>query len=163
MGYCPNCGTLLQDVEHDGVVRPTCPSCEFIEYKNPKVAVAVLAGMDGKVLLGRRNHQPGMGLWTFPSGYVDAGEVVETAAIRETLEETGVSVRLERLMAVRSHPGNPVVLIVFAGTIVGGEPCAGPECTEVALFPLDKLPELAFPHDEDLIRAWATGETPALQ
>jgi len=134
-----------------------CPSCDFIEYKDPKVAVAVLAGVDGRILLARRNHEPGMGLWTFPSGYVDAGEVVEEAAVRETLEETGLRVRLDRLMAVRSHQGNPVVLVVFSGTISGGEPAPGPEATEVQFFPPDALPELAFPHDEELIRAWAAG------
>ena len=82
--------------------------------------------------------------------------------MREAMEETGVAVRLDRLLAVRSHPGNPVVLIVFAGTITAGEPAPGPEATEVGLFPVDKLPELAFPHDEELIRAWAMGEMPAV-
>jgi len=157
MGYCPNCGTLLQDQVRDGTVRPICPSCEFVEYKDPKVAVAVLAGIEGKILLARRNHEPGMGLWTFPSGFVDRGEVVEDAAVRETLEEVGVSVRLDRLLAVRSRPGNPVVLIVYTGTIVDGKPAPGPEATEVGLFPPDALPELAFPHDEELIHAWASG------
>lgn len=159
MKYCPHCATPLEEREHNGTLRPTCPKCDFIYYRDPKVAVAVLAGVDGKVLLARRNHEPGMGLWTFPSGFVDVGEVVEEAAIRETQEETGVCVRLDQLMAVRSHPGNPVVLIVFAGTITGGEPAPGPEAMEVGLFPPDALPELAFPHDEGLIRAWAAGET----
>ena len=163
MPFCPNCGTLLQEREHDGTVRPTCPTCEFVQYRDPKVAVGVLAGVDGKVLLARRNHEPRMGLWTFPSGYVDRGEVVEAAAVRETREETGVAVRLDRLMAVRSQAGNPVVLIVFAGTIMGGDPAPGPEATEVGLFPVDGLPQLAFPHDEELIRAWAAGETVPVQ
>ena len=157
MNYCPRCATPLEERDHDGKARLSCPACDFVHYQDPKVAVAVLAGMGGEVLLARRNHEPGMGLWTFPSGFVDAGEVVEAAAMRETLEETGVAVRLDRLMAVRSHQGNPVVLIVFAGTITGGELAPGPEATEVGLFPPDKLPELAFPHDEELIVAWAEG------
>ena len=108
------------------MLRPTCSACGYVYYRDPKVAVGVLAGLDGRVLLARRNHEPGMGLWTFPSGYVDAGEVVEAAARREAMEETGAEVRLERLMAVRSQEGSPVVLIVYAAVITGGYHCARP-------------------------------------
>ena len=155
MKFCPHCATPLIDKDHQGTQRPTCSACGYVYYRDPKVAVAVIAGKDGKVLLARRNHEPAMGLWTFPSGFVDAGEVVEQAAIRETLEETGAHVILRRLMGVSSEPGNPVVLVVYRGEIVGGALAPGAEATAVGLFGLDELPELAFPHDLDLIRAWA--------
>lgn len=160
MNYCPRCATALHEQEHEGVLRPTCSTCGYVHYRDPKVAVGVLAGLDGRVLLARRNHEPGMGLWTFPSGYVDAGEVVEAAARREAMEETGAEVRLERLMAVRSQEGSPVVLIVYAAVITGGTIAPGPEATEVGLFGLEELPDLAFPHDRDLIQAWAAGANP---
>lgn len=157
MNYCPRCATPLEQREQGGALRPTCPACGFVHYRDPKVAVAVLTGVDGRVLLARRNHDPGMGLWTFPSGYVDAGEPVEDAARREALEETGAQVRLDRLLAVRSEAGNPVILIVFAGSIEGGVLAPGPEATEVGLFAPTELPPLAFPHDAALIQAWAGG------
>lgn len=158
MKFCPRCGVALEPKDHDGTVRPTCPSCRFVLYIDPKVAVAVITGEDGKVLLTRRNHQPKMGFWTFPSGYVDVGEIVEEAAMRETEEETGVKVRLDKLLAVQSEAGNRVVLIVFTGSIIGGEMQPGAESQEVGLFGLDQLPELAFPHDRALIEAWSRRE-----
>ena len=120
MRYCTRCATPLEEQDHDGHSWPTCPQCGFVYYRDPKVAVAVITGKDGKVLLGRRNHDPKNGLWTFPSGYANAGEALEDAAYRETKEETGVEVQLERLLAVYSETGNPVVLVVFTGSIVGG-------------------------------------------
>lgn len=155
--FCPQCATRLVERHHAGAARPTCPACGFIHYLDPKVAVAVLTGRDGQVLLARRNHEPGMGLWTFPSGFVDRGEALEAAAARETREETGVEVSIDRLLAVRSGEGHPVVLVAFAGTIVAGEPAPGDEATEVGFFHRHALPPLAFPHDSDLIDAWLAG------
>ncbi len=163
MKFCPRCATALEEADHQGATRPTCPSCGYVSYNDPKVAVAVITGRDGKVLLACRNHEPKMGLWTFPSGYVDAGEVVEDAAIRETEEETGVHVQLERLLAVQSEPGNRVVLVVYTGSIIGGEMRAGTEATAVGLFSLDNLPDLAFTHDRELIEAWAHELQPPLK
>ena len=54
------------------------------------MAVGVIVELDGKIVLGRRAHEPKLGLWSFPSGYVDAGEVVEAAAVREVEEEVGL-------------------------------------------------------------------------
>ena len=113
MRYCTRCATPLEEQDHDGHSWPTCPQCGFVYYRDPKVAVAVITGKEGKVLLGRRNHDPKNGLWTFPSGYVNEGEALEDAAYRETKEETGIEVQLERLLAVYSETGNPVVLVVF--------------------------------------------------
>lgn len=157
MRFCPRCATPLEERQHAGHPWPTCPKCGFIYYRDPKVAVAVVTGLDGKVLLGRRNHEPRTGLWTFPSGYVNSGEALEDAALRETLEETGMEVRLERLLAVYSETGNPVVLVVYTGSIVGGTPTPGPETTAVGLFLPTKLPQLAFDHDTEIIKAWAAG------
>ncbi len=155
--YCPRCATRRTERLPAGALRPACPACDFIHYDDPKVAVAVVTGRDGRVLLARRNHDPGMGLWTFPSGFVDRGEALEAAAQRETREEVGVEVSIDRLLAVRSGDGHPVILVAFAGTILHGEPSPGDEATEVGFFAPHQLPELAFPHDRDLIDAWLAG------
>lgn len=155
--YCPKCAARLVEKLHAGAMRLACPACDFIHFNDPKVAVAVITGVDGRVLLARRNHEPGMGLWTFPSGFVDRGEALETAAKREAHEEVGVEVSIDRLLAVRSGDGHPVILVAFAGTIIAGEPAPGEEATEVGFFARHELPELAFPHDCDLIDAWLAG------
>lgn len=158
--FCPVCGAPLA-AETGPAGRPACPRCGFVRYDNPKVATGVVAEQHGGILLVRRNHEPMLGRWSFPSGFVDAGEVVPEAAIREVFEETGVQVRIDRLLGVYSRSGDPVVFIAYAGTVVEGTPAPGPEAFEVGLFPPDALPDLAFPHDDEIVAAWHAGRPSA--
>jgi len=137
--------------------RPACPGCGHVQWADPKVAAGVVVEREGRILLIRRNHEPMYGRWSFPSGYVDAGEIVEQAAAREVLEETGVAVEIERLLGVYSSRGNAVVFVAYSGVATGGEPRAGEEAIEVGLFHPDELPELAFPHDPAILEAWRRG------
>ena len=165
-GYCPNCGTALEAASETAPVAasgrrpPACPNCDFVRWENPKLATGVVIEQDGAILLVRRNHDPMYGFWSFPSGFVDRGESVEEAARRETLEEAAVEIEIERLLGVYSSAGDPVVFIAWAGRISGGTPRPGPEALEVGFFPPDALPDLAFPHDPEIIEAWrrARGE-----
>ena len=70
-------------------------------------------------------------------------------------EETGLRVSIDRLIGVYSSQGERVVFIAYAGTPVGGKLQAGDECLEVAVFPPDHLPELAFPNDGAILSAWS--------
>jgi ADP-ribose pyrophosphatase YjhB (NUDIX family) len=155
-GYCLHCGSPLEARFREDRDRPTCPNCGFIYYLDPKVAAAVILGNQDRVLLGRRCIHPGAGLWSFPAGYVNRGEVVEEAAVREVLEELSVAVRLTGLVGVYSERGSPVVLVVYAGEIEAGEPRAdGHEVSEVRWFPHDELPsDMAFPHDRRVLADW---------
>ncbi len=151
--YCPACGAALERGAGPGG-RPACPRCGFVRFEDPKVATGVVAALEGRILLVRRNHEPMLGRWSFPSGFVDAGEVVPEAAVREVREEAGVEVRIDQLLGVYSHPGDPVVFIAYSGSVVAGTPAAGDEAFEVGLFAPDQLPELAFRHDEAIVAAW---------
>jgi ADP-ribose pyrophosphatase YjhB (NUDIX family) len=156
LGYCLLCGTALEARLHEDRDRPTCPSCGFVHYLDPKVAVAVVLGDAHGVLLGRRCIDPGKGRWSFPAGYVNRGEALEEAAVREVLEEFQVTIRLTGLVGVYSERGEPVVLVVYAGEIEAGQPLPdGREVGEVRRFPLDALPDdLAFPHDRQVLIDW---------
>jgi ADP-ribose pyrophosphatase YjhB (NUDIX family) len=156
LGFCLECGTALEARHHEDRDRPTCPACGFIHYLDPKVAVAVVLGDERGVLLGRRCIDPGAGSWSFPAGYVNRGEVLEEAAVREVLEELSIDVRLTGLVGVYSDRGNPVVLVVYAGEVIGGHPRAdGREVSDVGWFATDALPlNLAFPHDRRVIADW---------
>jgi ADP-ribose pyrophosphatase YjhB (NUDIX family) len=156
LGFCFRCGSALVARHQEDRERPTCPECGFIHYLDPKVAVAVVLGDDHRVLLGRRGIDPGSGLWSFPAGYVNRGEVLEEAAVREVLEELGLMVRLTGLVGAYSERGAAVVLIVYAGEVQAGEPTPdGREVSEVRWFPLDQLPDgLAFPHDRRVLEDW---------
>ncbi len=125
-----------------------------MHFDDPKVAVGVVAERRGKLLLVQRNHEPHFGEWSFPSGYVDRGEVLEEGAARETKEETGLDVKLTRLLGAWSSRGERVIFIAYAARALSGTIVAGPECIDVRFFALDALPPLAFLHDGSILRAW---------
>jgi 8-oxo-dGTP diphosphatase len=141
-----------------GQERPFCVSCETAFFADPKLAVAVLIEQEGLIALQRRTIDPGYGRWTFPSGYVDRGEQVEVAAIREAWEEVGIQVRLERLLGLYSRPGETVVLVVYVATPEAGQLESRDENDAVGFFPPDDLPELAFPNDHAIIETWLRGD-----
>ena len=123
-------------------------------YLDPKVAAVVVLRMDDKLVFVKRGVEPALGKWAFPSGYVDRAEVVEDAARREVLEETGLVAELDRLIGIYSLQGNPVILAVYAGHVVGGTMNAGHDATDVRLFSVDDLPPMPFHHDEQILRDW---------
>ena len=136
----------------DGRLRPVCRSCGAVTYLDPKLAVAVVLRKNGKVLLGKRGeHARAAGKWSFPAGFVERGEAVEDAAIREVREETGFEIALGPLVGLISSPGEIVVLAAYSGTIVSGAEAAGDDLTDLGWFALDALPELAFPHDTEIL------------
>jgi len=147
--FCPRCGGALESrlLKATEPERPVCSSCGFVYYIDPKVAVGtIITDEHGRVVLVRRAIEPGYGKWVFPGGFIDRGETVEAAARREAREECGLDVRLERLLNIYSYPGNAVIIITFAATVVGG--CLGcdDEGLEAQLFEPDAIPwdELAF-------------------
>ena len=152
--YCPSCAAVLQPQEVAGRQRPVCPQCSRVVYYDPKVAAASIIERDGKVLMVRRAIEPGYGLWSIPGGYVDRGEVVEEAAVREVWEETGLQVEIQRMVGLFSEHDHPVVVAVFATREVGGNLKAGPETLELDFFSLDQLPGLAFPRDGLMLARW---------
>ncbi len=147
--FCPLCGADLElrSVKPSEPDRLVCVQCGFIFYQDPKVAVAtiILDGNDDIVLV-RRAIQPGYGKWVCPGGFVDRGEEVMAAAIREAREEAGVDIRIDRLLNVYSYPGVAPVIIVYVATMTGGTLSCDDECLEVRLFAPDDIPwdELAF-------------------
>ena len=138
----------------EGAPRPVCSQCGRVVYYDPKVTATAIVERDGGVLLVRRGTEPGMGLWSLPGGYVDRGEVVEEAAAREVLEETGLRVEVGELVGLFSRRGETVILAAFNAQLLGGVLSAGPEVLEVAFFPPGDLPSLAFPRDRQIIEAW---------
>jgi ADP-ribose pyrophosphatase YjhB (NUDIX family) len=93
-------------------------------------------------------------MWSMPGGYVDRGEVVERAAIREVMEETGLEVEIEQLIGLFSEPGNPVMVAAFAMREIGGLLAAGEEAMDVGFFPRHRLPEMAFTGDLLILDRW---------
>jgi 8-oxo-dGTP diphosphatase len=94
---------------------------------------AVIADAAGRLLLIKRGHEPGMGLWSIPGGRVEPGETDEQAVIREVREETGLVVRPGRLIGAvrRAAPGGAVLDIRdYAATVAGGTLTAGDDADD---------------------------------
>ena len=145
--YCPRCGTRVNHEERFGKVRPVCPRCEWIQFVDPKVAAAVLIEEDGRVLLVRRANEPFRGLWTLPAGFINGGEDPSEAAARECLEETGLSVRVTRVLDIisgREHPRGADFIIVYQASVLSGELKPDDDADAVDWFGRENLPPLAF-------------------
>ena len=155
--FCPHCGTALQPQDDHGVLRPTCPACGFIAYQNPAPAVGVILQRKDSIVLVRRRFEPQVGLWGLPAGFMEYGESPEETAIRETLEETGLRIAIDRLHGAYrggGYHGARVVLIIYRGRILGGRLRPGDDADEVRWFALDALPDLAFRSHRTALREY---------
>ena len=124
-----------------------CEGCDFVYYLDQKVVAGTIPLEDGRILLTRRAIHPAHGKWTFPGGYVDWGETVEAAALRETWEETGLTVELGGLVGVYSYPISPVVIVVYGARVLDGTLTLCHENDRLEWIAPAEIPwpELAFP------------------
>ena len=160
--FCPHCGTGLEQTEVFNLVRPVCPQCDFVQFRDPKVAVIAFVTHRDKVLLIRRAVDPAKGKWALPGGYMDAGEMPEEALHRELDEEVGLDVTITRLLEIfpMESPGQPSRGIVLA---YEAEPDSDDlitlqsrdDVSAAGWFGPDELPlEVAFESTETLLSAW---------
>lgn len=139
--FCQRCGAPTEERNVDGRERPVCTGCGAVTYLDPKLAVTVVIERGGRVLLGKRAAWTrSLGAWSFPAGFVERGEVVESAAIREV--------------------GESVVLLVYPATSFTGTPVAGDDLTDLEWFSSPDLPDLAFPHDTAILQLWRSWRGP---
>ena len=155
--FCPMCGGTLEPrlLKSSEPLRLVCSRCGYVFYLDPKVAVGtIIRDERNHVVLVRRAIEPGYGRWVFPGGFVDRGEEVPAAAIREAREETGLEIRIERLINVYSYAGRVPVIVVYAATRTGGQLACDEESLEAKFFAPDAIPwdELAFRSTHDDLR-----------
>jgi len=186
--FCPDCGGPLSRAERQGRLRPVCPACGFVQWRNPVVGVAaVLREEDVVRLLGERKvhaaqwdpmwrPDPGAGRlllvrraasrrggWCLPCGYVEYDEEIRSALTREILEETGLSVETGEVLAVHSNfhdPDRQSVGIWFAARPLAGPLAAGDDAEAIGFFPPGLPPPLAFPTDALVLRSLAGERAP---
>jgi 8-oxo-dGTP diphosphatase len=154
--FCPRCGGHLEGrtIKEDEPERLVCGRCGFVFYLGPKLVAGAIAELDGGIVLIQRSIEPGYGRWTFPGGFVERGEVAESAAARETLEETGLEIEVGGIVGLYTYEGQIPAIAVFAASVLRGEPTPLDETLDVKLFARDGLPwsEMAFPSTERALK-----------
>ncbi|MBN2471160.1 MAG: NUDIX hydrolase [Anaerolineae bacterium] len=165
VNYCLRCGAALEERECFGEPRPCCPACRYVHFFDPKVAAAVFIQDEERILLIKRGVEPERGKWALPAGYVDAFEDPRATAVREVREETGLDVRVTRLVDVfhsTQRPGASII-IVYAAEVTGGTLQPLDDAEEVAWFRPETLPELAFESTQQIVGMWRAARTSGAQ
>ncbi len=160
--FCPRCGHALEErvLKAGEPPRLVCTACDFVFYLDPKIAVGtIIRATSGRIVLVRRAIEPGYGKWVFPGGYVDRGEALHAAAIREAREECGLDVRLDGLINVYSYAGRAPVIVAYAATALGGVLQTDDEGLEAAEVEPAAIPwdELAFRSTHEALRDYLAG------
>jgi ADP-ribose pyrophosphatase YjhB (NUDIX family) len=168
----PRGPSLLTIPAGDNRERKVCPDCGFIAYENPKIVVGSVCHWGERILLCRRAIDPRTGYWTLPAGYLELNEATQAGAEREAMEEAGVRIAIDGLLAVYDIPRLSQVQLIYRARLYGPELAPGPESLEARLFAWGEIPwpDLAFPsvawalqHDRDcrLSGDFATRRNPA--
>lgn len=140
--------SFSQKIPHgDTHHRDVCDTCDFIDYKNPKIVVGAVVTYDGKYLLCKRAIDPRHGFWTIPAGYLELNEEPIAGAKREAMEEANAALEIDRLLAVYAIPRISQVQLIYRATLKDGKFSAGDESLDVALYEWAEIPwnQLAFP------------------
>ena len=141
--FCSDCGhtTTRATPPGDDKERDVCSACGAIQYENPKLVAGCIITHKGKVMLCRRAIEPEKDKWTLPAGYMELGETVEEAAMREAWEECRARVISQGLYQLWSLPQYDQVYMLFRGELTGfhvGN--AGLESIGVGLFAETEIP-----------------------
>jgi ADP-ribose pyrophosphatase YjhB (NUDIX family) len=151
--YCPRCGAELELAEG----RAQCPRCGSAYYANSAPAVEGLLERDGKVLLSKRGIDPRRGYWDLPGGFLEEGEEPLVGLRRELREETGLEVEPVEWLGTHLEPYDHYFVLGLTWRLsADGDPEPADDVEELAWFGPDELPpEMAFAHQDALLRAWA--------
>lgn len=160
--YCIRCGRRLRKSRERGRVVSRCRSCGWTDWINPAPTASVLILRGSSVLLVRRAFPPARGAWDAPGGFIERGETPEQAAVRETREELGVTILIERLVGIfpdtYAYGGErqPSLNIYYAARLRARAAAVRPadDVSGFGWFALDRLPRrLAFKNNRQALRA----------
>ena len=162
MNFCSHCGqpTSLIVPPDDNRERYYCPACGSIHYINPKVIVGCLPVWENKIMLCKRGIEPQLGYWTLPGGFLEMDETTEQGAVRETWEETGARVDIERLLGVYNMPQINQIYFIYLANMRSADFELTPESTEIRLVEPKDIPwhQMAFKVMSLALRQYVDGE-----
>lgn len=152
--YCSHCGSSTVLAYVDGREREQCPDCSVVFYRNPTPVTLTVVEHEHQLLLIRRALSPLKGYWAPPGGYVECGESLVEAAIREVREETSLEVEIDSLIDVFSQADVDVIIIAYRAHTVAGQPIAADDASELSLFKRGELPLGATPKNGTPTDKW---------
>jgi len=162
--FCSYCGSKTITMQEENVPRDFCETCGVFFYENPLPVVSTILMTDRKVLLVKRGKKPYRGMWCLPTGFAEAGESIEDAALRELEEETGVQgsiVGLVHLDSAANYYYGDLLFTTFEAEATGGKLACGGDADEVKYFPMDRIPRLAFSSNKKAIEAFIRNKSDA--
>jgi ADP-ribose pyrophosphatase YjhB (NUDIX family) len=132
--------------EGDNRPRYVCDQCQTIHYQNPNIVAGTLPVWEDKILLCKRAIEPRYGTWTLPAGFMELGETMEQAALRESEEEACANVEIDAIYTLISLPHVDQVYVMYRAQLCDLDFRPGEESLEVRLFSEAEIPwnELAF-------------------
>ena len=136
MNFCSNCGQAVQIrvPAGDQMPRAVCGSCGTVHYENPRVVAGCVPEWQGRILLCRRAIEPRRGYWTAPAGFLEIGESLYAAAVRETAEEALAQVEIGSPLSVVNVLHAAQVHVMFRAVMRDAQHGAGVESLETGLF-----------------------------
>jgi ADP-ribose pyrophosphatase YjhB (NUDIX family) len=148
INFCSDCGARVsvRIPPGDTLPRHVCDQCGSIHYRNPRLVVGALPVWQDRVLMCRRAIEPRRGFWTLPAGFMENGETVADAAMRETREEANANIVLGDVFTLISVPHVSQVHVIYRATLIDLDFAVGEETLEIRLFAEDEIPwdEIAF-------------------
>jgi len=117
---------------------------QVVHSSGISVVALVFIEQEGKILLAKQNY--GRCYWSLPGGMMEPGEPIDETARREVKEETGLDIRVGRVVGLYSKPGEDGLAICFAGEVIGGTLHPENEISQCGHFPYDDLPRPAREH-----------------
>ena len=154
--FCSNCGNKNKYGIIYGNKRHYCSACNVVHYENPKPTATLICPQKDNILLVKRAFNPGKGLWCLPGGFIEKGESLKEAAVRELKEETQLLGRALNILGTCSHYNTIFGDILLIGITVEVNDWstmeAGDDAEEAKLFSIKKRPKLALPCHEKIVR-----------
>ena len=159
--YCPRCGARCIPTSSVRQRQLQCSRCGFSLYQNPSPGVVVLIIDNDMILLGERDNKVFMGgKWSLPGGFIEFDEDFLSAAHREIMEETGLSIKIISIISVVSNFFSPdlhTLVIVLLAQKMSGILRPGDDMVKLEWFPISgPFPSMAFEADTHIINRYYT-------
>jgi len=153
--FCPLCRHFLYKKQVDGQKRLVCKKCSWIHYENPlPVAACVVKNREGKILITKRNLNPGINKWALPGGFIESNEIPEAACLRELKEETSLRGKIKELVGIyiqKTRYYGSLIVIGYEVSISKDKILLNNELKEAKFFNKKDLPVMPFSSHRKII------------